>query len=267
MTRGAIRTMKIYGFPRAQYDECFSSWHFRCLQATKEDALLLNDPAYTVEPDFWLTHNITFQSARDRDVACKLRQFFREETAWVLPWGQRRAYCYACLCGDIKAGLIPYWRKKWCYLHCPICIDHYCQLEVLPGFSVGIDKPWVAFSYSCKNTTYNYGRVLVARPCQRMIFLSLQVQLLISRAHKGSQLRLPNARIRYNSEEIKSFCRFLFESFLYPRFHFSDRDGLARGCQRGQHRLFRESDFKKGALLGANRENGKNRTLRFSRQP
>ncbi|HIE2484356.1 TPA: hypothetical protein ACXLB5_005114 [Pseudomonas aeruginosa] len=242
--------MKVYGFPRAQHDECFSSWYFRCLQVSNEDAQLLDIPKYAIEPDFWLTGQESLRYTYGSVNARTLMIFFREQSSWVLPWEQRRAYCHHCFCDDIKAGLIPYWRKRWCYLHCPICAKHTCQLEEFSDFSIGIDKSWAAFAGYCKSAEKSTSRALISRPPQRIIFLALQVQLLLELAHKKNCLRLPGDCAVYHSEEIKTLCRFLFESFLYPRFRFADLDGLARGCQRHRHRLDPVMNYQQGALLG-----------------
>lgn len=242
--------MKVHGLPRAQHDECFSSWYFRCLQARKEDALLLSAADYTDEPDFWLSRQNLRRSPSNRVSVSALSRFFREESSWVLPWEQRKVYCYYCLCEDIKVGLIPYWRKQWCYLHCPICVEHNCLLEEFPCFAPGIDKAWAAFSHHCNNYRHSVGKAIISRSPQRVIFLALQAQWLLDIAHKSPYVRLRGSRTCYLSEEIRGFCRFLFEIFLFPRFRFSEQDGLARGCQRGQLRLDPVEDFRQGALLG-----------------
>ena len=169
-THGATKNMKVYGFPRAQHDECFSSWYFRCLQVSNEDAQLLDIPKYAIEPDFWLTGQESLRYTYGSVNARTLMIFFREQSSWVLPWEQRRAYCHHCFCDDIKAGLIPYWRKRWCYLHCPICAKHTCQLEEFSDFSIGIDKSWAAFAGYCKSAEKSTSRALISRPPQRIIF-------------------------------------------------------------------------------------------------
>ncbi len=63
----------------------------------------------------------------------------------LLPWSARRLYCSECLSRDIADGLLPAWRKSWCYVTSAYCSVHHIELSYFLGHE-GLNKGWAAFA-------------------------------------------------------------------------------------------------------------------------
>ncbi|MDH1728146.1 TniQ family protein [Pseudomonas chengduensis] len=229
--------MKIFGLPIIKYDECLTSWLVRSANSIDECGELqyvhsLADPDFDLANDKVLGFLSRLGMGGEAARSC-----FGARTTWLLPWEKRTAYCLLCLQEDVSAGGSPYWRKAWCYLHCPICVKHGRLLDVADPLSIGPQKSWGVFIDEC-NRQYNEnisfeifwkrrGRVDVA------VMLALIVQDFLVRAHKANYVRLRGLDVAVSGVDILAVARLLFESFLFPRLRPPCGDGIAREMQIG----------------------------------
>lgn len=246
--------MKISGLPTIKYDECLMSWLVRSASSIGEDSVL--EYANSLEdPDFDLTNKNVLGFLSELGMGEEIaRGCFGARTTWLLPWENRAAYCLLCLQEDISVGGSPYWRKTWCYLHCPICVKHRRLLVVADPISIGLQKSWVVFIEEC-NGRYNRStkcRVSWKQPSapDGVTMLALRVQGFLTRAHISNFVRLPGIDVAVSGEAVLAVTRLLLESFLFPRLRRSLGDGVARAMQTGFPRTNGIASIEQARQLG-----------------
>lgn len=248
--------MKIAGFPKAKYDECLSSWVWRCSQSRYPTGMDFQSFLREVDdPDFSFSE---LQAGLDRlgisqgEAQC----FFDARSPWVFPWEQRSVFCPQCLGDDIAAGGLPYWRKSWSYLHCPICIEHNRLLVLFERYYPYFDKAWIAFSDDCIAPLNSSTRCRVPwkQPPSSLgvISLALKIQKLLTTAHHKATIYFSACGTMCSSSEILRVSRFLFEYFLFPRLRVPTGDGVARGMQYGVARVDERMTREQAKLYGCN---------------
>lgn len=227
--------MKIPGLPIIKYDECLTSWLVRISEITDQESIL----QYTASlrhPDFDVADKKLLGYLSKLGVNEEIaRNCFGARTTWLLPMENCSAYCFLCFQDDVSAGGAPYWRKSWCYLHCPMCIKHRKLLMVADPLSISLQKSWIVFMEEC-NGKYN-----ISTRCElpwkqsnapmKVRMLALKVQQFLIVAHKSNFVRLPGVGIVVSSAEVLAVARLLLESFLFPRLRPNRGDGVARTVQ------------------------------------
>lgn len=214
--------MKFKYFPRVQFDETLSSWLYRSFHNTNlpryQDFATL--AKYGEDYDFsvlvhWRTA-LTLGLDPVEVVRC-----FNAVTGWLLPWDERQTFCARCLDEDVANGRLPYWRKYWCYTHCPICFTHGQLLNRMNVTRGDFNRAWHSFCHSDdwarrnvnlrqKSTVLSYPNVNA-----RSINMAIKVQRLIHHAHRTSTVRINNAVLP--SVDILNLCAFIFDHLLFPR--------------------------------------------------
>lgn len=229
--------MKISGLPAVKYDECLTSWLVRISETTDQRSILRYATSM-VDPDFDVADEELLGHLSELGVNERVaRDCFGAQTAWLLPKENRAAYCFLCFQDDVAAGGAPYWRKSWCYLHCPMCIKHRELLVIADPFSITLQKSWIIFMDECngvydRNTRCNLPWKQPAAPLKARM-LALKVQQFLASAHKANFVRIPGMDLVVNSEEVLAVTRLLLESLLFPRLRPNGGDGLARVVQSG----------------------------------
>lgn len=241
-------------FKAIKNDECLSSWVSRncyVFESGELDGYLKSG----VDLDFDFSSPSTLRLlAKKNDRVCRLLPYFRASSTWLLPWENRLAYCLECMKEDVAAGGAPYWRKSWCYLHCPICVKHKQMLLLGNPLSVCLFKSWRTFFEECRGDISNDTKCLSpwrqSTASEKAVRLALRVQCLLMSAHRSSTILLPGDRVPVNSNDFLCFSRFLFEEFLLPRSRGLCADGVARLSQCGMPRQAREATWQDAINAG-----------------
>lgn len=236
--------MKILTFSSIKYDECLSSWISRNSSNFDPNNLIaFFESSIDIDFDFSSTSSLQLLNRAKLDTK-RLEAIFRAHTNWTLSQDSRLAYCSECLKEDVASGGPPYWRKSWCYLHCPICIRHKSMLSLGEPFDFALDKTWGIFLGDCRAEWGREVKNIVpwrqSNAAKRAILLALRVQRLLISAHRKRMIVLPGWSQPVNSNDFLCFSKFLFEEFLLPRGRGPHSDGIARLTQCGMPRLSSE---------------------------
>ncbi|SDG39001.1 hypothetical protein SAMN05216603_101524 [Pseudomonas benzenivorans] len=153
----------------ASYDECFSSWVYRCKIKFPWVKFVLEDDGVDKEhgeyreveyedPDF------DVNSAFVKSVVLKLGlaandylPFFEIKPGKVLPFKYRRFYCSICMKENIEQNILPCWSKEWCYSVSTFCLKHKKKLSFGRFLYPHIGRAWHAFSESTNGSCIPHG--------------------------------------------------------------------------------------------------------------
>lgn len=148
--------MKIKGLPRAQPDETFSSWvwrcgiHPRCGRINEKDAHRIFDSFREVDPDYDFEAAGLLSICEKARITPKLAErYFAPRCSLVNPVSYRGYYCRKCIRDNVENGLLPVWRKKWAYYFYACCEEHRELLIPLHRYkNHDVEKGWSAFALS-----------------------------------------------------------------------------------------------------------------------
>lgn len=146
--------MSFNGLLPPVYGETLSSWLYRVAHSSKSKFYI---PALLVEKLFHVDMGV-FRSGLGADFdfcldankelislvgisEVDLNRFsLRNYTP--IPCVSRRSACPFCICDDLRSGIYPAWRIKWCCLEFPCCETHLVSLIDLPQSSYDMHKAW-----------------------------------------------------------------------------------------------------------------------------
>ncbi|WP_146036007.1 TniQ family protein [Pseudomonas sp. LFM046] len=246
--------MKIFGLPIVRYDECLASWLVRSASVIGEEDVLRFSQSLE-DPDFDLNNEmvIDFLSRVGVDPE-SARRCFGAQTNWLFPWENRAAYCLLCMQEDVASGRSPYWRKSWCYLHCPICVKHRTLLVLADPNSIGLQKSWIVFVEECNDKydrkTRNEVQWRQPGAPTKAVILALRVQGFLTAVHKAGFIKIRGMDRPVRGADILAVARLLLENFLFPRLRPPCGDGVARAMQSGFPRISGIRSIEHAKLLG-----------------
>ncbi|WAG76570.1 TniQ family protein [Metapseudomonas furukawaii] len=246
--------MKISGLPIVGYDECLMSWLVRSASVIGEENVLRFSESLE-DPDFDLENRIVIDFLSRVGVRAEsAKRCFGAQTNWLFPWENRAAYCLLCLQEDVASGRSPYWRKSWCYLHCPICVKHSALLVVADPNSIGLQKAWIVFVEECNGKYYRKTKCDLQwrQPDAptKAVMLALRVQGFLTAAHKNSLIKLRGMDRPVRGADILAVAQLMFENFLFPRLRPPFGDGIARAMQSGSPRISGVRSIEHAKWLG-----------------
>lgn len=228
--------MKLKNYPVCAPDECFSSWAYRASMNRNLPGRLYVDrivQCFGDEDDYDFSvsglSRVAFKYSFEVN---RLIWYFRPHCLWLLPYEKRQVYCFECLKSDISNGSLPWWRKSWCYLYCPICPLHRTVLRRMAQLDTDLGKAWWAFSKTAEwdrfdDNSRNIEWPLVYKSLgSDVIGLALKTQNIIALAHNNKTIAIRGGA-QLDSVDILSLCALVFNHVVYPR-----RPGVYYGIGR-----------------------------------
>ncbi|HHM4860540.1 TPA: hypothetical protein ACRNCN_002790 [Pseudomonas aeruginosa] len=228
--------MKFSGLLRPIYDETFPSWVTRCALNPRIFPVSENDIHYWSACDFrknFISSDILgmefdFCDSQGIEVASKLglslplvREVFKPSSALILSREYRSAYCHLCIQSDVKSKRYPSWRKSWCYVDYPYCLEHGCLLCFVDGCDL-TNKQWVAFSRGdlgdyMPGRRRGYSRRPGLIPNASRAWLTIRVQAWIENIRRAEQVTLPGTKLSTDSKTLLVVVNLVLRMLLVPR--------------------------------------------------
>lgn len=239
--------MKPKGWPRPLHDETFTSWLFRsahnkhCKTFNCEEGeryynatTCLYELESKSDSDFDFNSTAFADFCLDHGLPNKLiRAYFRPESPFLCLPNYRFSFCPMCIREDIKIHGLPAWRKSWCYITQPICVNHKCLLTIADEFS-SFYKPWDAFVTGLPRSDPQHELLMHSRRWGGMssklldVNIAIKIQSWLVRLEREKWCLLPGEEEPMLSSELSHAAGVLIKIFLSSRTHFRG-PGAARG--------------------------------------